>query len=307
MAALESFTAQTVDKSAFEVIVIDDGSTDDTESACLQFEARLPLRYVCIEPSGISAAKNKGASAAAGELLLFADDDDLAAPTLFEEHLRAHSEHSNEALAVLGYTGWWSSLLVTPLMRWATDVGEVMMGYGALPHGSFLNYEFFWGGRSSCKRAFFMRHGGFNPAFSSFLEDIELGYRLSWYGLAVYFNRNAVTWMARPISLKELCRRSVRQGHALALFGQLYGDDAKVQNYCARNLADPESGAPVRLSDIHRVWNSLGGGLEAAMARAEALGFAATGSTNSASTHDLFTLYQWVVCASRLKGAVEGL
>src|SRR5947208_3034588 len=80
------------------------------------------------------------------------------------------------------------------------DVGQQLFAYKNLRHGQKLDYTYFWGGRSSCKRSFLVAHGVFNQAFRSIIEDIELGYRLSKFNLSVVFHRLAVSHMVRPIT-----------------------------------------------------------------------------------------------------------
>ncbi len=62
--------------------MVDDGSSDWTQSVCTKLADRLPLRYFRIENSGISAAKNLGLFASRAPLVLFFDDDDVADPGL---------------------------------------------------------------------------------------------------------------------------------------------------------------------------------------------------------------------------------
>ncbi len=60
--------------SPAEIIIVDDGSTDATESVCANFSA--PVRYIRQENAGVAAARNRGAKEASGEWLAFADSDD---------------------------------------------------------------------------------------------------------------------------------------------------------------------------------------------------------------------------------------
>jgi glycosyltransferase involved in cell wall biosynthesis len=59
----------------WEVLVVDNRSTDNTEQVCREFEGRLPIRY-CMEPTpGKSAALNTAIRSTTADLLLFTDDD----------------------------------------------------------------------------------------------------------------------------------------------------------------------------------------------------------------------------------------
>lgn len=68
---LESFAAQSIPKNRFEVIAVDDGSKDSTPQVCREFASRIELKYLHIDNSGTSAAKNTGILASRGKILLF--------------------------------------------------------------------------------------------------------------------------------------------------------------------------------------------------------------------------------------------
>src|SRR6266480_2429194 len=233
---LESFAAQSIPTNRYEVIVVDDGSKDATSEVCRDFASPIQLKYLHIENSGISAAKNTGILASRGRILLFCDDDDIADSHLLEEHLKAHKQYPQESVAILGYTTWAPTLSVTPLMHYVTDIRRFLFAYGDLKDGQMLDFTYFWGGRSSCKRSFLAKHGVFNRQFRTIIEDMELGYRLSKFGFRVVFHCPAVSYMARPLSFEEFCDRCERQGEALFRFSRLH-DDQVVQQYC--QLADP--------------------------------------------------------------------
>ncbi|MGE5042400.1 MAG: glycosyltransferase family 2 protein [Candidatus Levyibacteriota bacterium] len=84
MDVLESVSNQT--KKPFEVIVVDDGSTDNTREAMLNSGYR--AHYIQQENSGPAAARNRGIAAARGNILAFLDDDDLLLPHALELAVR---------------------------------------------------------------------------------------------------------------------------------------------------------------------------------------------------------------------------
>jgi GT2 family glycosyltransferase len=228
--ALHSLAEQTLPRSSFEVVVVDDGSTDETGQVCERLGEELRLNYFWIENSGISAAKNLGLFASQARLVLFFDDDDLADPRLLEEHLEAHRAHPEENVAVLGYTTWAPELELTPLMEYVTEIGQQLFFYRSIEDGAMLDHTYFWGGRSSCKRSFLVHHGSFDQALPA-MEDIELGYRLSKHGLVVRYAHAAQSFMVRAVTYDEFARRCVKRGRALWLFNQRHSE-AGVQRYC---------------------------------------------------------------------------
>ena len=88
---LVKLDAQTQPHDRFEVIVVDDGSTDETPEIEKE-HFTFPLRYVRQANQGSAAARNRGAEQSRGEILIFIDDDILAEPEyiegLVDEHRR---------------------------------------------------------------------------------------------------------------------------------------------------------------------------------------------------------------------------
>lgn len=91
-AAIESARAQT---APVEVIVVDDGSTDDTARVLAGIVGTPPvkseLRVLIVPHAGVSQARNRGLAEARGEFVMFLDADDVIAPTKIEEQLAAFS------------------------------------------------------------------------------------------------------------------------------------------------------------------------------------------------------------------------
>jgi GT2 family glycosyltransferase len=95
---LESLTRQSLPPD--EVLVVDNNSTLDYAPVLRRFEHRLPLRAVVEKTPGIPAARNRGIQEAAGELILFTDDDCQADPHWVQNMVRPF--HQNPHIGVVG-------------------------------------------------------------------------------------------------------------------------------------------------------------------------------------------------------------
>ncbi len=108
-AALKSVLAQTYRK--FEVIVVDDGSTDATESVLREFlgarsNGGNQVRYIFQPNQGQSAARNKGVEAARGEWIAFLDSDDLWFPEKLDLQVKAIERFAGESGACITDAQW---------------------------------------------------------------------------------------------------------------------------------------------------------------------------------------------------------
>lgn|SRR3989442_4130210 len=97
-AAVESTLGQT--HRPLEVLVVDDGSTDDTEAICARWGRA--LRYVRQANAGVSAARNRGIAEAQGDYVAFLDADDVWYPRKLEVQLAALAAHSRAAWCLTG-------------------------------------------------------------------------------------------------------------------------------------------------------------------------------------------------------------
>lgn len=229
---LEGFSNQTLASTRFEVVAVDDGSSDQTPLVLESYRDQLQLRIFRQAASGLAAAKNLGVFASRAPIIVFADDDDVPSPDYLVSHLAAHLRHRDINVAVLGKSELDPAIAVSPLMRHVTGPNGQLFSYDWMVPGQIMSFREFWGGRSSCKRALLTEVGVFNPAFRFGCEDIELAWRLQTArGIAVVFEPLARTRMIRAVSFDEFCLRSIRQGQSQWLFSQLH-DHPLILAYC---------------------------------------------------------------------------
>lgn len=297
---LESMISQTLDKKYFEVVVVDDGSTDGTRQVVESFGELLPVRYFYQQNAGLSSARNHGLFASRGKIVLFFDDDDTATPAFLEEHLKMHRQHPGENFAVLNHTTWHPDLEITPLMHYVTEVGCFLFSYPSLKHRMAADYTYFWGGRVSCKRSLLLNHGIFCSAIKIHYEDIELGYRLAKRaGLKVVYHAGAVSHMIRPLTFDDFCRRMMAQGQSAYLFYKIHGDP-EIERYCK------VEGAGDRWLKISPLF------LPRVRAARELDRFATLKARVSPGLDKetrglLYESYRWIFPACKLKGKMEAL
>ena len=102
-ACLDSILQQT--HNHYEVIAVDDGSTDDSRTICEEYVAKDDrLRLVCQTNAGASAARNRGLKEAVGEYVYFLDSDDWIESTAFEEFICAEKKNNADVIFFDAYS-----------------------------------------------------------------------------------------------------------------------------------------------------------------------------------------------------------
>src|SRR5579859_865114 len=95
---LDAVGSQSVAPDRYEVVVVCDGCTDGTAEMCRSLNPAYRLRVVEQSRQGPAGARNVGLAEAAGELILFLDDDVVPGETLIARHIQAHVDHERSVV-----------------------------------------------------------------------------------------------------------------------------------------------------------------------------------------------------------------
>lgn len=207
---LEGYKLQTATDEILEVLVVDDGSTDETGEAVKQFASSAPflIQVLRQQNSGLAAARNLGIQAAKGELLLFGDDDIIPTPAMVAEHLDWNRKYPAPSDAVLGLVVWAPQLNPTPFMRWFGLKGG-LFSFGQLRGGSDVAATCCYFCNTSVKKRFLLENAMFDEEFKSYgYEDTELGHRLLKKGFRLFYNPQAVGHHYKRMSVADIRRRA---------------------------------------------------------------------------------------------------
>ena len=242
---LDALEAQ-VDAPSFEVIVINDGSKDETDAVVSQ---RQGILFRTQPNGGPGRARNHGVTLARGRYVVFIGDDTVPEARFLAEHARVHREQNeNPLVACLGYTGWPGSERVTAFMDYINDFG-LQFGYKLIRHGDVVPFNFFYTSNISIDRELLLAHP-FDTSFpSAAWEDIEVAYRLDAKGLKIHYNERAVTRHYHQMNIDSFARRQYTVGKSGAIFFEKHpelGHFLGVHELETRELADDRRLAHLR-------------------------------------------------------------
>lgn len=176
-----------------EVVVVDDGSTDETENVLRRYGGR--VRYFRQDNAGQGAARNRGAAESDGEFIAFLDSDDTWLPEKIEAQVALMRAEPAAALAFCNYNAFGDNagkpgfdrapILAGLPSRAVGEFGRVILATDLVTpilDDMYCQVPSFW----LVRRALFDRVGGFDPSLREGGEDWLLAAKLALQGSFVY-------------------------------------------------------------------------------------------------------------------------
>ena len=200
----------------FEVIFVDDGSTDNTQAILKDFESWPPLRIITQKNMGLSYARNVGMNAAKGEIIVYTDSD-CEADEDWLYYLALAMVRSN-------HTGMGGPNLIPDEGSWVADcVGlspggptHVMIDDRTAEHVPGCNMAFYtW----AAKEVY-----GFDSQFRKAGDDVDFIWRLQNHGYTIGFSPSAQVWHYRRNSVQAYLKQQRGYGEAEALLKYKHPD-----------------------------------------------------------------------------------
>jgi glycosyltransferase involved in cell wall biosynthesis len=313
--ALRSLVGQSTPAERYEVVVVDDGSTDGTGDLTWD-EFPFVVRYRRQENMGAPQARNAGALCSSAPVLVFVDDDMEAAPAMIEILLQDLSALERAiVLATLvpvgGEVVGSFTDLRTRISRPPGDshqAGPVALGGLDSPRdGAFVPFTHCMTGVLAVRREDFLALGMFQDPTGGWpnWDDVDFGYRAHLQGFRLWRSRRAVAYHhdRSRHSLEARCDRWQRASRAAVRLFQKY-PELQDQIPMFRDKAPLSLSAdPPRLLVRKGLRSLASSPPSVAIMRWLARALEGTGR----DSHLLTLLYRWIVSACIYKGYRQGL
>ena len=199
---LRALCRQTVHHDLYEIIVVDDGSTDDTRQILDQFPE---ISLVAIPHGGPSVARNAGAKTACGELIVFTDSDCVPTPEWLQAIVAPFEDNQ-----IIGVKGVYRTDQKGIIARFVQL--EYQYKYERLARWKYIDFVDTYA--AAYRRDVFLANGGFDTSFTvPSVEDQELSFRLAQKGYPLIFAPDAAVYHRHDRNIAEYWKRKFGIGY----------------------------------------------------------------------------------------------
>jgi cellulose synthase/poly-beta-1,6-N-acetylglucosamine synthase-like glycosyltransferase len=193
---------QTVSRNEYEIIVVDDGSTDSSGKLAKAGADH----YFYQENQGPAAARNLGAQKASGNIILFTDSDCEPTEQWIEQMVQPFQANPD----VVGVKGAYLSKQKEIMARFVQI--EYESRYEFMKQYQYIDFIDTYA--AAYKREIFMKFGGFDSDFPiAMTEDTELSYRIAAAGHKMIFTPEAIVYHHHPTSFLYYMKRKYRAAY----------------------------------------------------------------------------------------------
>jgi len=223
-------SVETLNYPNYEVIVVNDGSTDATREICERYDR---VRLINQDNKGLSAARNVGLSAATGDIIAYTDSDCMADPDWLTYLVARFQSSTFGAVGGPNLSPPDDSLVPSCVAVSPGAPTHVLLDDEVAEHIPGCNMAF--------RREALEATAGFDPVFRAAGDDVDLCWRLQNKGYQIGFSPAAVVWHFRRNTVRDYLKQQRGYGKAEALlyfkhpyrfnvlgqsrwFGRIYGD-----------------------------------------------------------------------------------
>lgn len=222
---LDSLLKQDYPEKLYEIIVVDDGSKDNTGDIAKQY----PVTYIRQENNGPATARNRGMKEAKGDIILFTDSDCVPDREWINEMVKPFS--NTDVAAVKGaYRTEQKRIIARFAQLEFEERFEMLKRAGSIDMVDTYSAGF--------RKEIFRKTGGFDTSFPvANNEDTELSYRMSMLGLKMVFNPKAIVYhLNHPDSVRRYARLKFWRGYWRIVVYKRFPDKMLKDTYTPQTL-----------------------------------------------------------------------